>query len=246
MNKLFESSLVISVLLLGCAQIEDQPIGDMVAGAGGSAGSPTSSGGGSASVAGSGALPGAGSGNENGEQCGAAVCDANADCFVAPGASTDQGVCTPLCEPAEQTDQSSFNKPCSGAVGGGQGVCRAFLRSYVITPQIGFSTTPVGVCTTECDPLAQECPDGFSCDLTDTPEGSTAHWSFACLPNLKQLETGSACEGSPLGQCSKGATCNMAVCRDFCDTTAADPCPSGGTCIIEDWFPPGNVGVCVN
>ncbi|MEI9948701.1 MAG: hypothetical protein WDO74_06885 [Pseudomonadota bacterium] len=249
MNKIFGSSLLVSVLLVGCGQIEGQPIGDMVAGAGGSAGSPTapSSGGEPASVAGSGTLPGAGSGNVNAEQCGAAVCDPNADCFVASGASTDEGICTPLCKPADQTDQTSWNQPCSGAVGGGEGVCRAFVRTYVAWPDFGLVNTPVGVCTTECRPLAQDCPDGFSCDLTDTPQGGPmAHWSFACLPNLKPLETGAACDGSGIGQCSKGATCNFDICQEFCDSTAEDPCPSGGSCIVEEWFPPGTVGVCVD
>ena len=248
MNKIFGSSLLVSVLLVGCAQIADQPIGDIVAGAGGSAGSPTSqsSGGEPASVAGSGSLPGAGSGSVNGEQCGAAVCDPNADCFVASGASTAEGICTPLCNPAEQTDQTSWGQPCSGAIGGGQGVCRPFIRTYEIRPEIGVVNTPVGVCTIECDPLAQDCPDGFSCDMTDTPEGSAAHWSFACLPNLKPLETGSGCDGLPVGQCSKGATCNFDTCQKFCDSTAGDPCPSGGTCTVEEWFPAGTVGVCVD
>jgi hypothetical protein len=182
----------------------------------------------------------------NGEQCGAAVCDADADCFVASGASTNEGICTPLCNPADQTEQANWGQPCSGAVGGGEGVCRPFLRYYQFSPDFGIGYTPVSVCTIECDPLAQDCPDGFSCDLTDTSQGSRAHWSFACLPNLKPLETGSACEGSPLGQCSKGATCDVAICRDFCDSAAGDPCPSGGTCIVEDWFPPGNVGVCAD
>src|SRR4051812_4953676 len=165
MNKIVGTSLVISVLLLGCARIEDQPIGDMAAGAGGSAGSRTSQTGGGepGSVAGSSTLPRAGSGSTNGEQCGATVCDANADCFIASGASTDEGVCTPLCNPANQTDQTSWGQPCSGAVGGGEGVCRPFLRTYQITPQTGVVNTPVGVCTIECDPLAQDCPDGFSC-----------------------------------------------------------------------------------
>lgn len=254
MNKIFSSSLVVSVLLLGCGQIEDQPIGDMLAGAGslsqmgGSAGSPTSqsSGGAPASIAGSGTLPRAGSGGVNVEQCGAAVCAPNADCFVASGASTDEGICTPLCNPANQTDQTSWGQPCRGAVGGGEGVCRPFLRTYEITPQIGVGSTPVGVCTIQCDPLAQDCPYGFSCDLTDTPQGSLADWSFACLPNLKPLATGSACDGSPLGQCSKGATCNFDICQEFCDSTAEDPCRTGGTCTVEEWFPPGTVGVCVD
>jgi len=251
MNKLLGSSLMVSVLLLGCAQIKDQPIGDAVAGAGGNAatgdagGAPSSIGGQAAGHAGSGPASGAGNGSVDGEQCGAAVCDANADCFVAMGASTDEGVCTPLCNPANQFDQTTWGQPCSGAIGGGQGICRPFLRVVTFSPGMGFTHSPVGICTNECNPLAQDCPDGFRCDLADTPTGADAHWSFACQPNLEPLETGSTCDAIPSGKCAKGATCNLAICKDFCDSTATDACPSGGTCVIPDWFPPGTtVGVC--
>jgi hypothetical protein len=253
MSKAIGSSLVLSLLALACGRIDEQPIGDTM-GEGGSAdaSAPSGSGGKAVSVAGSAGTSANSGGKSNdnpgGEECGGEVCEPGSECFVQAGATNDAGVCVPLCNPAEPTDQTTYGLECAGAIGGGDGICRAFLRYVEFdTPVNAGGLTPTGICTNACDPLAQECPDGFSCDLTDTPQGSLASWSYACLPALTPLETGAACDGAPVGACMPGSTCVFdSTCAEFCDTEATDACPALQECAKPDWFPAdSSAGVCV-
>jgi hypothetical protein len=257
MSKVIAHSLVLSLLVLGCGRLEEQPIGETmgeagsggasmqasggttVAGSPGSAGTPMSSG-------------GKASANPEGEPCAGDVCDPGSGCFVQSGATIDEGVCTPLCSPDNQFDQTPWGMPCSFAVGGGDGICRPFLRQVQLdgpAAAMGSVASSVGVCTKSCDPLEQNCPEGFSCDLTDTPQGALASWSYACMPVLSPLATGAGCTGTSSGQCDVGATCNVTsngTCAEFCDTEASNPCPAMQECVKPDWFPADSpAGVCV-
>jgi hypothetical protein len=120
------------------------------------------------------------------------------------------------------------------------------LRNVELIPGAAGST-PVAICTNACDPLTQECPQGFSCDLVDTG-GALAVWSFACVPALKSKAPGASCEGQPMGECAAGNTCNDGVCQTFCDSEAAlGACSEGQSCTVMEWFPAGStVGVCVD
>jgi hypothetical protein len=248
MKRVIASKLVFGLLLVGCGHIEE-PIGET---GGGSGGSKAGAGGSGTPAGASGSTPGGGyssAGAPSGEECGAAICAAGSECFIGKGATSDDGVCVPLCNPEEQTDQSSWGLPCSDAIGGGDGTCRPFLRYGEWPGGMGSGLSGVGVCTHSCDPLAQDCPSGFSCDLTDTPDGSVAVWSFACLPHLTPQATGDACQGTPLGECAVGSTCSGDdyICRDFCDRSATNACPTAQSCVVPPWFPADSpVGICVN
>lgn len=158
------------------------------------------------------------------------------------------GICTPRCQ--DDRGGESWGQTCPNSVSGAPGVCRPFSSN-----DPGGSTTAVGICTVGCDPLLQDCPSHFACDITEDRLDVAPNRVFSCLPVVEpepHLE-GDDCYGAGLGECALGLGCvypgdgDAGTCRVFCDSTAAEPCRPSQHCEIPYYYPPGTtVGVCVN
>lgn len=250
-------SLWLCASLSACSGVT-QALGDAASGSAGSAGNTANSSGDSAggstlSSAGSTALGGgaassgpAGSPDPAGP-CGSG-CQAGYDCF--PSTADPGGVCAPLCD---SQDQSAWGSSCQSSASGETGICLPFLRNIPsgTIPSAGRSTTGTGVCTRECDPLHQDCPLHFACDVTERTAGEMPDKVYACLPVVEAVPrlAGAACDGQPLGECSPGLNCmpsEASRCLAFCDLRDTASCPKSQTCSRPDWFPttPNYIGVC--
>lgn len=141
--------------------------------------------------------------------------------------------------------------PCDNSVVSGPGLCVPFSKNIGVP---GWPVvTSVPVCSVTCDPLLQDCPEHFACDLTDgsQPLGETVGWIFACLPIVEPVPVGEggACYGGAAGACERGLTCVpegylIAACEKLCDTTEPATCSASQRCRKPDWFPAGTIGVC--
>jgi hypothetical protein len=173
-------------------------------------------------------------------------CSSGYDCFQPVNFTT--GVCVPLCDAQEQTE---WGKPCSNPLTGSQGTCRPVLKHVAQGALSG-----VGVCTAACDPIAQDCPPHFACDVTEDEAGAAPNRIFQCLPLVESppRQQGDACTGFPLGECGPGLSCvpgasapETWTCEKLCDVNAAAACElTTQTCQTPDYFPPGTtIGVCL-
>jgi hypothetical protein len=218
---------------------------------GGTGGTSTSAGTGSgAGVGGTGGMTtnGGGGGTEtslqSGDRC-TTTCGEGLECFTGPSGET--GRCAPLCE---DQNQSAWGGTCENPLTGGAGTCLPFFD------HTGRAVVAIGLCTSGCDPLAQDCPEGFTCDVTEDEAGQAPDRIFACLPltEAEPLVQGDGCNGFPTGECGPGLSCisgldpaHFATCERLCDSTAAAPCSAQQACEIPDFFPPGTtVGICVD
>lgn len=238
MNRFALSALALSAIFgaINCSGTT-QTIGDAP---GGAAGTPGSAG--ANSVAGAGA--GAGTGGDAGA---VSACDENEQLVT----SKDQSVqlCAHRCNSDEQ---SEWGEACDNGLSGDAGTCYPFLRWIIEGPFAG-GLSGTGICTRGCDPLAQDCPTGYSCDVTDAKAAGEPGATFACLPEFANgtIAAGDPCAGTPEGYCGVGLTCvpegDTYTCRAFCDLTASDPCPSGKSCTaldIYEFVSETNAGIC--
>ena len=139
----------------------------------------------------------------------------------------------------------------------GEGTCRAFCIGSESFPTCaeaahtcfisGDATTPL--CLPDCDPLAQDCQDGFGCYPADS--------AYTCAPDASGPNGGGqGAECSFVNACAPGFACVSAAlcesagscCSAYCSLSAPD-CPEGAPCIslYEDSAPPlgaEDVGVC--
>jgi len=189
-----------------------------------------------------------------GDACETGGCSDGFYCFRSDAAP--EGLCAPLCN---ERDQTQWGLACNNSLTGEPGTCMPFHQ----TPPdaIGEPGTPEGLCSDFCDPLAQDCPDHFSCAMTDLTnrnlggDGSLAVNRFACLPIVlaEPRGEGDACNGYPTGECAEGLDCiqgdgsgDFANCRKFCDSATGSGCDSDQSCQKPYWFPgDSDVGVCM-
>ncbi|PRP93061.1 hypothetical protein ENSA5_45530 [Enhygromyxa salina] len=102
----------------------------------------------------------------------------------------------------------------------------------------------------ECDPFAQDCPEGEKC----VPYASTGESYDAnkCVPITGSQETGEACTYGGIVEatddCDQGSHCfhvegTEGVCTAFCTGTADDPvCDPGTECLISN---EGSINLCL-
>ncbi len=140
-----------------------------------------------------------------------------------------------------------------------EGTCAAFCSGSPDAPTcenpsdtcIQSNGGVVALCLPLCDPLLQDCQDGFSClPATD---------GFACVPDASggMGEVGDPCEF--VNVCLPGSFCapsaelsgcaSLSCCASFCDISEVDVCMEPTVCVAffeEGLAPPGyeNVGFC--
>ena len=106
----------------------------------------------------------------------------------------------------------------------------------------------------ECDPFAQDCPEGEKC----VPYGSTGgNWDAnKCVAVMGDGQAGDECTYGGVVEatddCGADTHCwdvmdvdgmNVGVCTPFCTGTADDPiCPPGTSCIIAN---EGSINMCI-
>ncbi|MEM6291501.1 MAG: ribulose phosphate epimerase [Myxococcota bacterium] len=137
----------------------------------------------------------------------------------------------------------------------GQGTCRAFCIGSENYPSCadpseycfisGEGTTPL--CLPTCDPLLQDCQDGFGCYAT---------WdTYTCAPDASSGERGVGEPCEFLNACAAGLACvqgesceSPGCCMPFCSLSSPS-CPEGSSCVpmFEDADVPlgaEDVGAC--
>jgi hypothetical protein len=133
------------------------------------------------------------------------------------------------------------------------GTCTAFCTGTPDQPQCAEGSTcvvandgSITLCMQACDPLAQDCEEGFGC-----------HWvgnQFACLAGLDE-PIGEPCD---VGECSAGSACvaaelvpdcaGTACCAAFCSISEPTCVEPTSECIPFFEDPPAgyeDVGICV-
>jgi hypothetical protein len=196
--------------------------------------------------------PGSAVDSQPGDAC-EESCSEGFECFRSQPGQT--GVCAPLC--GDPFDQSLWGQPCERSLAGGAGVCRPMMQLYTEDPSglPGISHSGVGVCTVACSPLRQDCPQGFSCSVTEDRADAMPDRVFACLPitEPEPFTEGESCGGWPMGECARGLACTNGAsdessvqrCYAFCDSEDDAACGAGQTCEVPYWFPPATtVGIC--
>jgi len=281
-KKLLGCAGTMSLMALGACGGSIQDIGDAASGGGGS-GSAEPRGGTSAQPqAGTSAQPRGGSGSagsnpvthRGGSESGSAPdgrggaawgpgtcdppCSEGYGCYTM--ADDPAGLCAPLCDHPDQGQTPDEDLSCSNSVQGGTGQC---VFSIGFGWPSGGQPNPTndsdrfvtGLCSNPCDPIAQDCPAGYTCDLTDTYSAVAQQGLYACLPNKLPHALGETCQSTGDGECGPGLTCTLGTqgvangsCTAFCDLRDADACPDGQTCTetevtMQDNDP--NIGVCL-
>jgi hypothetical protein len=254
----------LSLLTLAACGGSVQEIGDALAGSGGSgAGTAEPHAGSGGSIASSthgGASPGGlsstgapshGGSASNSGPCNPA-CGEGFGCY--PVANDPGGFCAPLCDTQEQGQTPDADLSCSNSVRGGAGQC-VFSQGYGWAALANFypaagGNVVTGLCSNPCDPLAQDCPVGYTCDHTDTYSAFNQQGLYACMPNKDPRALDAPCDRTGDGQCGPGLTCSLpsARCVTFCDMNDPSTCPTDRTCTedeitIQDNDP--NIGVCL-
>jgi hypothetical protein len=113
--------------------------------------------------------------------------------------------------------------------------------------------TDIGT-VSECDPFAQDCPDGEKC----VPYGSTGgNWDAnKCVPVTGDGQAGDQCSYGGVVEatddCNDTTHCwdvmdvdgmNVGVCTEFCTGSADDPlCPPDTSCLIAN---EGSINMCI-
>lgn len=263
----------LSMLTLAACGGSVQGIGDAVAGSGGSAtahagsgtvqphGGSSSSGSTSASTQGGSSSTGTPTDGRGGAAWAPGTCDPPCregyGCY--PLANDPAGMCAPLCDTPEQGQTADADLSCSNSVRGGVGQC-VFSLSFgwrlpggVDIP--GLDNVITGLCSNACDPLAQDCPAGYTCDHTATYSAVAQEDLYACMPNKQPRAQGDVCYTTGLGECGLGLTCSLpnaeaslAHCEAFCDMRDSGTCPTNRTCtedVITEQDNDPNIGVCL-
>lgn len=146
--------------------------------------------------------------------------DCGADSFCFP--QTDDGICVEFCDVMKQ--------------------CPMGFECQVTIDEL------IGGCFYACDPLLQDCADGFTCQFL---------WSqMTCLPTTDNVALGDPCDTN--GDCAVGLTClfeqflpncaGLSCCTSFCDLAAPVCAQMGTECtpFFDGTAPMGqeDVGVC--
>jgi hypothetical protein len=271
--------------LAACGGSIDQSVGDGASGAGGSNNTQGHAGNSSAqplggsraqplggSSNGSGNAPtqlggsngsGASSSGRGGAAWGPGTCDPPCSqgfgCYEV--ANDPAGFCAPLCDTPEQGQTADADLSCSNSILGGAGTCVFSLGFGWPLPggnDIPFLTSRVvtGLCSNACDPILQDCPEGYTCDQTATYSAVSQQGLYACLPNKGPHAVGEACDDAGDGQCGPGLTCSVppdgnifaATCAALCDRRDTDACSGTQTCaetIFTEQDNDPNIGVCL-
>ncbi len=175
---------------------------------------------------------------------------------------TGNGVAGEDCERTADNDDCAKGFFCTTQTSGstGPGFCEQLCMagddaSCDMGQCIVYNDGTLPLCRTECDPLVQDCLQGFGCfpgsdDLFvcgkpannqgEGDDGSTCYTLRSCLPGMACV-TGTFTAG-----CATDGSC----CTPFCDLTGADPCTEATEDCVA-WFtegnaPPGHedVGAC--
>lgn len=164
------------------------------------------------------------------------------------------GFCAPLCDTQEQGQTADADLSCSNSVRGGAGQC-VFSQGFGWPVPGGFTPPSAGnvitgLCSNTCDPLAQDCPAGYTCDHTDTYSAFNQQGLYACMPNKDPRALEAPCDRTGDGQCGPGWTCSLpsARCVTFCDMNDPSTCPTDRTCtedLITQQDNDPNIGVCL-
>lgn len=159
----------------------------------------------------------------------------------------------------EATDSCGADSVCwdvQEVEGGLLGVCTAYCSGTADVPSCPDGTNcsvsnqgSVTLCLTQCDPIAQDCPEGLACVW--------ANDSFSCVLASPGNEAGAPCSQS---ECGVGLLCvegqfvpgclDSACCAPYC-SLAAPSCPwPEAACVpfFESDPVPGfeDVGVCMS
>jgi hypothetical protein len=182
-------------------------------------------------------------------------CSAGYGCYFSD--QNPDGICAPFCDSDEQGQTADADLSCSKAVGGGRGTCVFSLGpgNPAVTEFPGSppsNNVVTGLCSYECDPLGQDCPTGYTCDMTSSYSAVAAQVMYACVPNKTPRSVGDDCFCSGCGECGPGLTCSPEqdgtyVCEAYCDLTDPESCPAAQTCgstEVTSQVPNSNVGVC--
>lgn len=173
---------------------------------------------------------------------------------VEPDAKQPGEPCTVFGDPDSGYDDCVRGAICHHLDANNQGLCMALCGGSPVEPTCMQEDATcqicpdcASLCVPLCDPLAQDCAEGFGC----VPDSG----SFACHP---QDQFGSGMLGHPCEttfQCQVGHACidapsvpgcqGVACCSPFCSTS--EPiCPQGMSCV--PWFADlallPNLGVC--
>jgi len=215
--------------------------GKTLATSGGTAGAP-------GATSGSGGVPGSTGGSTPAASPCEQGCGSGYDCF--PFRDGMGGFCAPHCN----WDPYASEAPsCENAVSGGPGICLPFCQQL---DGCAGGANPVGVCTRRCNPLVQDCPEHFVCEVAElpVPVGAVTARTFACLPLIesKPRPLGASCDGAPIGECAPGLSCvwdgnpGEYTCLAFCDLQDPASCPKPRRCSRPAWFPGDQIGLCID
>jgi hypothetical protein len=163
-------------------------------------------------------------------------------------------------ESTDDCDATSFCWDVVDVNGEAVGICTPFCTGTADDPECpeGFSCLlanegSINVCISICDPILQDCVEGFACYWAD--------YGFNCILTTLDLPPGEPC--GHINDCAAGSGCitaevlpscaGAACCSPFCQVGAGDlPCEvvPGTTCVPffeQGLAPPGyeQVGVCL-
>lgn len=259
----------VSMLTLAACGGSVQEIGDAVAGSSGSsgtaqphAGSNSSDSGNTPTQAGGSSSTGAAPNGHGGAAWAPGPC--NPPCGEGFGcfslADDPAGLCAPLCDTPDQGQTADADLSCAHSVRGGAGQC-VFSAGFG-WPYPGSEISPVisdnvitGLCSNPCDPIAQDCPVGFTCGQTATYSAFNQQGLYACIPNKQPRALGDACFSTGFGECGRGLTCAIPdesqaamLCASFCDMRDSSSCPTDKTCsedVVTKQDNDPNIGVCL-
>lgn len=149
--------------------------------------------------------------------------------------------CLPMCDNRGAPD---WGQTCHIAPSGGMGVCEGFFDHVNGTNHL------LAMCSEPCNPLASECPAGYSCDLVLGVSDSARGPHFGCLPLLVTASENVNAPCQPFsGYCAPGLTCpneQYSTCKRFCDLSTGTGCAAGEACRVSAEFPVnGPVGLCL-
>jgi hypothetical protein len=112
----------------------------------------------------------------------------------------------------------------------------------------GFITPPDGGIEGQCDPAAQDCPEGQKCSsYVSIPGGQTVDATH-CVDTMGEVQWGEQCERiDGNDDCAAGLFCmtdisgntGPGLCLEYCDIN--QPCEFGGTCFA---FNDGALPLC--
>ncbi|MFN3198605.1 MAG: matrixin family metalloprotease [Bradymonadia bacterium] len=180
-----------------------------------------------------------------GDYCwGAAQCAAGLDCLPFPDGPT---ICTRQCRSDRDCDDGLT---CLNGAPGSQGFCIPSGEGTIGDPCGGGTDcasllcVPVSeeesICSDDCNPNADNCPNGSFCVEVDGVEGIDG----LCIPSGSVPEGGNCAEE----RCAQGLQCfnlgdDLFRCLRTCDDRDPDSCGPGLSCLDADGNQ-GNLGIC--